>query len=256
MSYAIVTVPAAPVRKKPKHQREMTNQLLFGEAIQVLKEKGNLWIKIRSLHDHYEGWITRTFAMEVSEDEVKGSQASVATGLINRLSIGGVDMHVPLAATLPHFAKGKGHIGQLEYAFEGDSIIPQHLAPSPERIVELCMQWLNAPYCWGGRTIFGVDCSGFMQVNFKLMGINLPRDAWQQAQEGHVVKKMKDAGTGDLVFFDDREEIVHVGLLLNNQAIIHASGKVRIDDIDKKGIINRDTGKRTHSLRAIRKVIQ
>jgi len=107
---------------------------------------------------------------------------------------------------------------------------------------------------WGGRTPLGVDCSGFVQVNYKMMGIDLPRDAWQQAQEGKPVKKLKDAQAGDLVFFDDRDEIVHVGILLNNEQIVHASGKVRIDTIDKKGIINVDTDKRTHRLEAIRRL--
>jgi gamma-D-glutamyl-L-lysine dipeptidyl-peptidase len=115
------------------------------------------------------------------------------------------------------------------------------------------MRWLNAPYMWGGRTVLGVDCSGFVQVNYKMMGIDLPRDAWQQAQEGKAVKKLKDAQTGDLAFFNDKEEIVHVGILLNNEQIVHASGKVRIDLIDRKGIINADTGKRTHQLEAIRR---
>ena len=105
----------------------------------------------------------------------------------------------------------------------------------------------------GGRTIFGVDCSGFVQVNYKMMGIDLPRDAWQQAQEGKIVKKLKEAVCGDLAFFDDKEEIVHVGILLGTDQIIHSSGKVRIDTIDKKGIINSDTGKRSHFLRIIKR---
>ena len=99
----------------------------------------------------------------------------------------------------------------------------------------------------------GVDCSGFVQVNYKMMGIDLSRDAWQQAQQGKTVKKLKESLCGDLVFFDDKEEIVHVGILLSSDQLIHASGKVRIDAIDKKGIINSDTGKRTHYLRSIKR---
>jgi len=92
-----------------------------------------------------------------------------------------------------------------------------------------------------------------VQVSYKMMGIDLPRDAWQQAQEGDAVRKLGDAQCGDLAFFDDKEEIIHVGILLGDDRIIHASGKVRIDNIDKKGIVNSDTGKRTHFLRVIKR---
>lgn len=256
MEYAVVSVPAAPVRRKPRHQREMVSQLLFGEAVQVLREKGELWVKVQSLHDEYEGWMTRTLLTEISEKEAATSVKTITTGLINTIHINGQSMHVPMGASLPGWNNGKGKIGALEYEFTGNAGNPTVETATGELIESLTRQWLNAPYCWGGRTLFGVDCSGFVQVNFKMMGIALPRDAWQQAQDGHPVKKLREAQKGDLAFFDDKEEIVHVGILLDPEHIIHASGKVRIDTIDKKGIINSDTGKRTHKLKAIRRFLQ
>jgi cell wall-associated NlpC family hydrolase len=162
-------------------------------------------------------------------------------------------MQLPTGASLPGFENGTGIIGDLEYNFSGGFIDRFSAQPGVDRIQQLTSNWINSPYMWGGRTLFGVDCSGFAQVNFKMMGIDLPRDAWQQAQFGNTVKKLKDAVGGDLAFFDDKEEIVHVGILLNSEQIIHASGKVRIDTIDKKGIINTDTGKRSHSLQSIKR---
>ena len=120
-------------------------------------------------------------------------------------------------------------------------------------IKQLTSSWLNAPYLWGGRTPLGVDCSGFVQVVFKLLGIDLPRDAWQQAQEGVAVKKIAESLPGDLAFFDNKEDIVHVGILLGEGQVIHASGKVRVDGIDKKGITNKQTASPNIRLRAIRR---
>lgn len=253
MDRAIVSVPAAAVRRKPNHRREMVSQLLFGEAVKVLREKGELWVKVRSLHDNYEGWMTNTLLQEVSKEEANQYSEYVTAGILNTLQFNNINTQIPWGASLPVFSNGKGKIGKLAYSFNGSSIKREEQEPGSELLKRLVMPWLNAPYLWGGRTLFGVDCSGFVQVVYKVMGLDLARDAWQQAQEGRTVKKLKEAVCGDLAFFDDKEEIVHVGILLNNEQIIHASGKVRIDTIDKKGIIRTDSGKRTHSLRAIKR---
>ena len=253
MSFASIIVPAAAVRRKPRHQSEMTNQLLFGENVKILKERDELWVKVRSLHDGYEGWLTRHLIAQAEQSTLDTAGSYVTGGLLNTIDIKDAKMQIPLGATLPALEQSTGVIAGTKYAFEGFRINRREQERSEALIRQLSFQWLNAPYLWGGRTIFGVDCSGFVQVNFKMMGIDLPRDAWQQAQQGRLVKKLKDAVCGDLAFFDDKEEIVHVGILLGPDQIIHASGKVRIDSIDKKGIINGETGKRTHTLRIIKR---
>lgn len=253
MNYAIVNVPAAPVRRKPAHQREMVNQLLFGESVRVLKVKGNLWVKIRSMHDHYEGWVRAGMLTEITENEARHVCEFAASGLINTIGMGEMKMHIPFGASLVNYAEGKGIFAGQPYTFTGDCTQRTSIKPGEDVLKQLTQPWLNAPYLWGGRTIWGVDCSGFVQVNYKMMGIDLPRDAWQQAQYGTTIRKLKEAVCGDLAFFDDKEEIVHVGILLSNDQIIHASGRVRIDTIDKKGIINTETGKRTHFLQSIKR---
>ncbi len=253
MDYGMVIVPAAPVRRKARHQSEMTNQLLFGETVKVLKEKGSLWVKVRSLHDDYEGWLNNTLLKVITGEEAKEYSEYVSCDFFSIIHIREMKVQVPMGSSLPGLHEGHGMIGGLSYSIEGNHKKRNQQDFSEELVRQLTFQWLNAPYLWGGRTMFGVDCSGFVQVNFKMMGIDLPRDAWQQAQEGETVKKLKEAVCGDLAFFDDKDEIVHVGVLLGNNQIIHSSGKVRIDTIDKKGIINSDTGKYSHYLRVIKR---
>lgn len=258
MKYGIVVMPVAPVRKKPHHKYEMVNQLLFGEKVAILSFKEKGWYKVKSLYDGYKGWVTHHMLHEIDKETARSPLLPVLAGdLLNTIEVNGLPMHIPMGASIWQPVQGRGMVGHWEYHYNGAAATP---ATSPETyraaIEKYARQWLNAPYLWGGKTILGVDCSGFAQTIFKMAGIALLRDAWQQAQEGMVVKKLQDAQPGDLAFFDDRQEIVHVGILLGPDQIIHSSGNVRIDTIDKKGIIRQDTGKRTHQLKLIKRMPQ
>ncbi len=118
----------------------------------------------------------------------------------------------------------------------------------------MCYQFLNAPYLWGGKSVYGIDCSGLSQSVYRYLNIALPRDAWQQAERGTPVSSLKNSKCGDLCFFDNADgKITHVGILLNKKTIIHSSGKVRIDTISEEGIINGDNGEQTHHLKLIKR---
>ena len=124
-----------------------------------------------------------------------------------------------------------------------------------EKLVENALMYLNAPYLWGGRSPLGIDCSGFTQIVYRLQGVDLPRDAYQQADVGTTLSFVEESEAGDLAFFDNNEErITHVGIILENNHIIHASGKVRIDRIDQQGIFNKELGTHTHKLRLIKSI--
>ena len=252
MKYYICTVPAAAIRKKASHKTEMINQLLFGETMELLKKKKS-WLKIRSITDHYEGWIRSNQTEQITKKDIQDN-SWVTADLFNTVIIAENKMYIPIGSTLPSYDEQGGHIGTAEYRSTGTCINRNTTKPDEQIIQRLTQPWLNAPYLWGGRTPLGVDCSGLVQVIFKMIGIDLKRDAWQQAKQGMAIKDLNDVKCGDLAFFNDEEEIVHVGILLNNSVIIHASGKVRIDKIDKKGIKNSDTGKRTHRLKTIRRL--
>ncbi len=123
-------------------------------------------------------------------------------------------------------------------------------------IKQLTYRYLNTPYLWGGKSSVGIDCSGFTQQVFKILGIPLLRDAYQQATQGEAVNSLVEATCGDLAFFDNEQSrITHVGIMIDNKTIIHASGYVRIDKIDEEGITHSITGKRTHKLWGVKRMI-
>lgn len=256
MEYAVISAPAAPVRRKPDHRREMINQLLFGELVQVLKNRNNQWYKIRSLHDGYEGWLTGTLLTAVDKKATRLPRQFLTAGLLEPVRVGERVLQVPAGSSLPGWKNGSGMLGKEEIHFSGEVIDSGKPSQDTAELTRLALPWLHAPYLWGGRTPLGVDCSGFTQVIFRQLGIALPRDAWQQAGEGKRVKKFSEAKAGDLLFFHKKKRIVHVGIHLGDGRMIHASGRVRIDLVDQHGVTDPQTGKRMFSLRTIRRVGQ
>jgi cell wall-associated NlpC family hydrolase len=138
--------------------------------------------------------------------------------------------------------------------FKGNVWNPEEIKFSAKILKQIAFKFLNTSYLWGGKSVFGIDCSGYAQMTYKFLNNQLPRDAWQQAEQGTLVNFLQEAQCGDLAFFDNEEgRITHVGILLNDHEIIHSSGKVRIDKIDTDGILNLETKQRTHKLRIIKR---
>jgi hypothetical protein len=252
MQYAICTVAAAPVRKEPSHRSEMINQLLFGETMQVLEAKEE-WFKIKSLYDDYEGWLTNHLITAVNEDIAQSALNYVASGLVNPITLPDQLINAPMGSSLVGFDEETRLLWDDQYKYHGTyRNIQQPL--DLDLLWKSAQAWINAPYLWGGKTFMGVDCSGFVQTVFKVLGIQLKRDAYQQAEQGSAVE-LAAAKPGDVAFFhNENGRVTHVGILLNPQEIIHASGKVRIDQLDGQGIVNRESGKRTHQLHSIRRI--
>jgi hypothetical protein len=251
MEYAICRVPAAPVRKDPAHRSEMVNQLLFGETMLVMEEKDE-WLRIVSTLDSYEGWVT-FHMVEPAGSELAGKPARfVASGLVNKIEGGEFPIHIPLGSSLPGFNEISKELWKPEFRFHGTyedtSIV------FPDKIIPKAKSWMYAPYLWGGKTFMGTDCSGFVQTVFRTCGFLLKRDAWQQEEQGTKVE-LGEAKEGDVAFFHNQHgRVIHVGIIISPAEIIHASGRVRTDRLDSKGIFNKELGKYTHELHSVKRM--
>ncbi len=249
MTYVVCIVPVAPLRAEGNHRSEMVSQLLFGEFAEVVEVMKD-FLLIRTIQDEYAGWVQSSQLTEVEDAVLQTPLKGYSFQSGVHISFNGSPMHVSIATPVYKTAdKGFG-----VYAI-GWQVDAKRYEFTENNIVELSRKYLNVSYLWGGRSSFGIDCSGFVQQVYKMMGVNLPRDAYQQAMVGENVGFLQEVKCGDLAFFDNEEgKITHVGILLNQQEIIHASGKVRIDKVDSLGIFNVESNQRSHKLRIIKRV--
>lgn len=254
--YAICNLGIVPLRAKPSDQSEMINQILFGECFTIL-EKEKYWSKVKLSFDDYEGYVDNKQFEEISEDEffkLKDNNPIYSGEYIDFIkSHNNYFLTIPLGARLPYFSNNNFLLNSTKFSFEG-TIFSGKLPKS--EIIQKAYIFLNTPFLWGGKTPFGIDCSGFTQLVYKLCGYKLQRDADKQARQGEVLSFIEESEPGDLAFFDNEEgEIIHVGIILKDYHIIHAHGKVRIDTLDHSGIFNIDLQTHTHKLRVIKKII-
>jgi len=253
--FGICRVTIAPLRAQGSDKAEIASQLLFGDEVEVL-EKVEGWWRVKNLYEGYEGWVDfRQLGGLGAAQQPETAIAYLApAGLQNVLTgADGSSYYLLAGSTLPNYKDGICSIGDQTYQVGFEPLKVDFSNPQGN-VEEFARFFLNAPYLWGGRTLFGIDCSGFVQIVHKMMGIKLLRDASQQAQEGEVVDFLAAAQLGDVAFFDNAAgNITHVGILLSNKEIIHSSAKVKIDPIDDQGIFNRELNKYTHKLRIIKR---
>ena len=253
MKFGISNLSIIPQRSDANDKAEMINQILFGEHFKVLEIRKK-WSKIRLSHDSYEGWICNKQWQEISEEDYKQLDKDVATISTDILDIITKEYQQPIVigSVLPFYKSGHALINEEMYKFDG---LSTQGYVDKNKLRQNALIFLNAPYLWGGRSPLGIDCSGLTQIVYRLQGIDLPRDAYQQAKVGTTLSFIEESEVGDLAFFDDKEgKVIHVGIILEDNHIIHASGKVRIDRIDQQGIFNTEIGKHTHKLRLIKSI--
>lgn len=253
MQPAICLLPVVPLRKEPLHRSEMVSQLLFGEYVMIDEEKDD-FVLATCLYDGYQGWVQANQVVPVAEvltsnTYVSSAQAEiVVNGFAKAISIGS-----PVYKPGEKLLFGNAAVQYLPGTASFWNSKEQH-RPLADVMKKIYESYLYTPYLWGGKSVYGIDCSGFVQQVYKFFGVKLPRDAYLQAEHGAAVSTLEVAKFGDLVFFqNEKGRVMHVGIVIEHNAIVHASGRVRTDVLDNEGIINNETGNRTHRLHSIRR---
>lgn len=249
MQFGISNLGIVPLRLEPTDKSEQVSQLLYGDFFKIL-EKRKAWSKIQLSFDNYEGWIDNKQYIEISKEDyntLNGESLKLSSDLVEFVENESEQLlAIPMGSSL----NGLNVLGHKHDGNYIEGVLPK------EKIPITAFNYLNSPYLWGGKTPFGIDCSGFTQMVYKLNGYKLLRDASQQATQGEALSFIEESEPGDLAFFDNEEgQIVHVGIILKDNYIIHAHGKVRIDRLDHSGIYNVDKNKHSHKLRVIKKII-
>lgn len=248
--YGLCALSIVPVRTNADHCSEQVTQLLYGDHYKITENRKD-WSKIRSAFDNVEGWVYKQQITPIAKStykEIKDIKTpTYAADLIAFVS-GANDQLIPVI-----LGSAINNASVLKHVFEGDTLSGKS---EKSTIITTALQYLNAPYQWGGKTPFGIDSSGLSQMVYKINGYQLPRGAQEQSAKGDVLSFVEESEPGDLAFFDDNEGVItHVGIIMKNNYIIHAHGKVRIDRIDQTGIFNPELGAYTHKLRVIKKII-
>ncbi len=255
--FGMCKVSVSPLRKVASDRSEMVSQLLFGECAEILERKGRSWIYVRVLHDGYEAWMDPKQLHFFEEKDLEKYQSAnhIALELVESVKSTGQALPILMGSSLPKFDGLTMKLPFGKFQYSGLSISLKEPFNKVDILLNIAKKYLHAPYLWGGRSPFGIDCSGYVQVVFKTIGYSLPRDTKEQVAVGEAVNFVTEVLPGDLAFFQNQDgRIHHVGIMLEQGRILHASGKVRLDPLDQYGIYNNEVKKYTHRLRIIKRL--
>ncbi|MBD3386233.1 hypothetical protein GF407_15090 [candidate division KSB1 bacterium] len=249
----IIILSTAHQRRRANVTAEMINQAIMGQGVRLYKEKG-LYYLAQLDDDGYMGWIMKGSVYEMNESDYKDWQKKPKAVFTDRF--GWVYSQKNRDAepvcdlvwgALLTVEERHGKWLRVIFPDGRNGFVPEHQTcdygkfqdrpmADPAALVKSAKQCLGIPYLWGGRSIKGFDCSGFMQTLFKMHGINLPRDANMQVKLGKEIKvdsELAQAQTGDLFFFGpSKDRITHVGLYIGEKKMIHSDGYVKINSFD------------------------
>ena len=260
MDKGICNYTIIPVRREPSEKSEMVTQILFGETYSIcaLPEK---WAEIIIDFDGYKGWIDKKLVTHIEIEEyekINNPNKKIVDKLFCTARIKEREglHYLLMGSEICNLSNNCFSIAgiSMDLTFP---LVESAKQSKREIIIYTALQLLNIPYVWGGRSSFGIDCSGLVQTTCKVAGINMLRDASQQATQGKTINFVKEALPGDILFFDNSDgNIVHTAILLTSDTVIHSSGTVRIDSVDQQGIFNHEKGEYSHKLRLIKNIVE
>ena len=249
--FGIINVSVSPLREEPRHSSQMVDQAIMGSTINLLKKQDD-WYLVQTDYD-YIGWmnktsisVTDTNGIENWENKINYRVSSlyasvfslpyetsqpVSDIILNNMMIGKRKSNDWITVTLPDGRSGFVKERKLEL------INPNQLKYlDTEKILLEAYKMTGVPYLWGGNSSKANDCSGFTQTVFKTLGIQLPRDARQQALLGKKVlpeKNWENILPGDLLFFGKDKKVTHVGISTGGKEFIHQGGMVKTNSLDE-----------------------
>jgi gamma-D-glutamyl-L-lysine dipeptidyl-peptidase len=241
-----------PLRSGPSHKTEMLSQVLFGEKYSVIDNAGS-WIKIETVFDKCVGWIDGEHQQDSPLEGIQCGHVLNRSLVCYKNDKTKMILEAGCEVFNPDFEDKIFYIGKNQYTTDRE--FSNKFISTNDSLTETAMKFINSPYILGGRIPSGIDCSGLVQLVYKIHGISLPRNSWAQADAGSNIDFIDLVEPGDLVFFDDeRGKIAHVGMILSKNSVIHAYGRVRIDTIDHQGIFKPEINGYSHKLRTIRRI--
>ncbi len=237
MEYAINLNAILAVRAEDNYCSEMTTQMLFGEYCRIIEEKNSFYF-VENLLDKHTGWVAQNGLTKLSKEDLLNLQSQpeirVSTPMAEVFNLTNKTiLRLPLGSLIPNY---NADSSSFEIADLRLQIHPSFISYLPgankDGIVPTALALQNTPYLNGGKTIFGMDCSGLAQVVFSINGYTLPRFSAQQAASGETIETTDQAVAGDLFFYTKKDVPSHTAIYLGNGKIIHAAECVKAEDVD------------------------
>ncbi len=250
----VVTVSVAVMKTRASHESELASQLLMGSVVRILKRNG--WYYVQSLDDRYLGWMEPDHLALMAKADVEAFEHAPRVVVVSPYAwvrsqpsgdappvcdsvIGDIFRTTGragdfLTVQLPDLRTG--YVSQHEVSDYADWKAARRV--TADTVEQTARLFMGVPYLWGGTSVKGFDCSGFVKIVFHLNGLELQRDADQQADEGAPVAldpSFSQVRRGDVLFFGPRPgavNITHTGIYLGAKLFIHCAGLVKLNSFD------------------------